>query len=319
VKSTLNGDLRRFTVDETITFAQLNVLLQNLYRIDTSTLGLHYVDEEGDDISITSDIELSEAVRVAVTSKPSILRVNLNREVVKVEVKVEVPSLEEESGEVGKEGGLEGSSHCVVYIQGVPKIIKLKEPTLVDQKEEKKDNQLHNEKIMNMITKAKEQSTTKQPQTTTTTPTTVLSVPYPVLSNSVPVEDILLNINDAKRCSELSESIAKLCLQDSTAIFNSTSALCDAISQESRSLSKATSLNIHNLPFLSPPPRLLFEDSKACMSECDALVASTMESSKMYTDSMRALQNESIMLMREMLLKDVEDVQAQIRIATKNM
>jgi len=337
VKTNLDGDLRRFTVEESITFSEILQLLQNLYRLEENDVSLHYHDEEGDEIAITSDLEMTEAVRLSLETRPNILRVNLKRvpsaqvkrdtetkrEVVKVEVPVTVKGDEIRIGEVNEASTTSGmnleGSHCVVYIQGVPKVIKLKEPTPVETEcKEKKDSQTHHDRLMIMLNKAKEQAKTQTPTPTRTQPSIPLSTT--VLSKQFPVKDIIENIGDAQKCSELSESIARLCLKDSDDLAKETSEISNKISLESRNLSKATSLDIqsssspHTYSYTS-----LSESSKQVLSETDALVANTIATSRQMTETTKALQNESINVMRELLTRDVEEVQTQIRLATRNL
>lgn len=73
IKSNLDGDLRRFTIDPSAPFDELCKLLAKLYQKEIGTFDLRYQDEEGDQIRMTSDLEFKEACRVC---KP-ILRLSL--------------------------------------------------------------------------------------------------------------------------------------------------------------------------------------------------------------------------------------------------
>lgn len=78
VKSDLNGDLRRFSLEDEATLEALSGLLLLLYP--TEELGhyrIKYKDDEGDLLSITSTTELHEAIRVTRTVSPPILRLTL--------------------------------------------------------------------------------------------------------------------------------------------------------------------------------------------------------------------------------------------------
>jgi len=168
-----------------------------------------------------------------------------------------------------------------------------------------------------MLNKAKEQAKTQ----TQTQPTVPLSTT--VLSKQIPVKDSIYNLGDGQKCSELSDSIARLCLKDSDDLAKETSEISDKISLESRNLSKATSLDIQSSSTKGAPYTYTYsglsESSKQALSETDALVANTIAISQQMTETTKALQNESINVMRELLTRDVEEVQTQIRLATRNL
>jgi hypothetical protein len=75
VKSVLKDDIRRFSVNVNCSWTFFLDIISKLYDSDITTLHVTYRDEEGDDIAITSDDELLEAIRLAGGSKPPILRV----------------------------------------------------------------------------------------------------------------------------------------------------------------------------------------------------------------------------------------------------
>jgi hypothetical protein len=67
VKITYNNDLRRISIDNSGTFAVLHETIANLYRIpteDREIMEIHYIDDEGDKVCISSDIELKEALYI---------------------------------------------------------------------------------------------------------------------------------------------------------------------------------------------------------------------------------------------------------------
>jgi len=74
IKSSFDGDLRRFTVDTTTNFDTFCTLLKNLYKRSCPLL-VKYIDEEGDQISLTNDFDFAEALRLASTTQPAVLRV----------------------------------------------------------------------------------------------------------------------------------------------------------------------------------------------------------------------------------------------------
>jgi len=77
VKTSLNDDIRRFSVKDDCTWSDFKLLMHKLYEVDVSTYRITYKDEEGDDLSITTDEELQEGLRLANQMKPAILRVTL--------------------------------------------------------------------------------------------------------------------------------------------------------------------------------------------------------------------------------------------------
>eukprot|EP01127_Copromyxa_protea_P011059 TRINITY_DN2752_c0_g1_i1.p1 TRINITY_DN2752_c0_g1~~TRINITY_DN2752_c0_g1_i1.p1 ORF type:complete len:361 (+),score=75.76 TRINITY_DN2752_c0_g1_i1:58-1140(+) len=77
VKSDLNGDLRRFSVEDSTSFEDFSLLLVQLYPTQ-QMYKIKYKDDEGDWLSITSTPELHEAIRITKLGSPSILRVSLD-------------------------------------------------------------------------------------------------------------------------------------------------------------------------------------------------------------------------------------------------
>jgi hypothetical protein len=75
VKSVLKDDIRRFSVNINCTWSFFSETISKMYDSEITSLRITYRDEEGDDIAITSDDELLEAIRLAGESKPPILRV----------------------------------------------------------------------------------------------------------------------------------------------------------------------------------------------------------------------------------------------------
>jgi hypothetical protein len=79
VKSVLKEDIRRFSVNVNCTWLFFTETISKLYDSEITSLHVTYRDEEGDDIAITSDDELSEAIRLAGDSKPPILRILISK------------------------------------------------------------------------------------------------------------------------------------------------------------------------------------------------------------------------------------------------
>jgi len=73
VKVKYGEDTRRVTLDATPTFTDLNNLLCKLFNL--SQFNVKYLDDDGDLVTLSSDIELNEAIKVA--SKDSVLRLFL--------------------------------------------------------------------------------------------------------------------------------------------------------------------------------------------------------------------------------------------------
>jgi len=70
IKTTFNGDIRRFRCDSKATFNQLCTVISNLYMLKSFII--KYVDDEGDFISVTSTTELAESFRLAsMTNSPA--------------------------------------------------------------------------------------------------------------------------------------------------------------------------------------------------------------------------------------------------------
>jgi len=80
VKAKLGDQIRRFNIEEGSDFGVLVSLLEKIFpqkEIFTSIFDLKYLDEENDYIPINSTEELKEAIRVAKSLQPPILRITL--------------------------------------------------------------------------------------------------------------------------------------------------------------------------------------------------------------------------------------------------
>jgi len=76
IKVAYLDDMRRFSVPETISFADFMADLVRLFKLQHAG-AVKYIDDEGDAIVIASDDELREAFRLAREQKPPILRVSI--------------------------------------------------------------------------------------------------------------------------------------------------------------------------------------------------------------------------------------------------
>jgi len=73
IKANMNGDFRRFTVNKnTVTFTPLYQVLCNLYK--QNDLIIKYLDDEGDKITISTDEELTELIRLTKVAKSNVIR-----------------------------------------------------------------------------------------------------------------------------------------------------------------------------------------------------------------------------------------------------
>jgi len=93
IKSRYGDDLRRFAVPLSCSFEVLCAKLTKSYTLNTTSFIIKYVDDEGDQISITSTEELTEAFRLCKEQKPPILHLNIFQTQNKIE---QVPIIKEE-------------------------------------------------------------------------------------------------------------------------------------------------------------------------------------------------------------------------------
>jgi hypothetical protein len=84
VKIMLNGEMRRFRIEENASFEQFYVLLKNLFCKENLDLyHIQYVDSDGDNVTVSCTMELEEAILQAKQISPSspILRLSLTNRV----------------------------------------------------------------------------------------------------------------------------------------------------------------------------------------------------------------------------------------------
>jgi hypothetical protein len=74
VKTNLNGDLRRFTLNNhEQRLLTVKKILAKLYKIPITSFKISYSDEDGDTVTLSSNAELSEAVEeVRRTGQPAL-------------------------------------------------------------------------------------------------------------------------------------------------------------------------------------------------------------------------------------------------------
>jgi hypothetical protein len=65
IKAELKDDIRRFSTPSNITFADLQSRLRQLYGLSAQTISLKYVDDEKDLVTLSTQDEMEEALRVA--------------------------------------------------------------------------------------------------------------------------------------------------------------------------------------------------------------------------------------------------------------
>jgi len=75
IKVSLAEDIRRISVDLAVSFSELTNLVHQLFSItEKDRYSLLYIDNEEDNIKLSSDVELEEAKRVTSKSEPKTLR-----------------------------------------------------------------------------------------------------------------------------------------------------------------------------------------------------------------------------------------------------
>jgi hypothetical protein len=74
VKIKYGEDTRRITIDYTPRFVDLSKMLRQLFGSIGSTFVIKYLDDEGDLVSLSSDLELKEALSVSTKQTTQVLR-----------------------------------------------------------------------------------------------------------------------------------------------------------------------------------------------------------------------------------------------------
>jgi len=79
IKASFGEDIRRFSVDRTINFTSLTNLVNQLFHLtDKNGSTLMYIDNEGDFIKLSTEVELEEAKRCTTKSENTTLRLQVN-------------------------------------------------------------------------------------------------------------------------------------------------------------------------------------------------------------------------------------------------
>ncbi|KAJ3431583.1 protein clmp1 [Anaeramoeba flamelloides] len=76
IKTVLNKDIRRFSLKPNSRIEEFQLIVQEIYKIPTSYI-VDYLDNEGDHITVTNQLEFEEALHVAHTIRPKIIRFNI--------------------------------------------------------------------------------------------------------------------------------------------------------------------------------------------------------------------------------------------------
>jgi len=75
IKTDLNGDLRRITLTDSFSYRDLLKNLADIYHIDTKDYTIKYTDDDDDKVTISSEVEFVEALRL----NASTLRITISK------------------------------------------------------------------------------------------------------------------------------------------------------------------------------------------------------------------------------------------------
>jgi hypothetical protein len=103
VKAVHGGDTRRFAYDPALKFAGLKEEVKARFGLTDDNLKLTFKDDEGELCLVTGDTELAEAVRIASTLKPPILRVHIEVLVEGVKAKNGEDAVQDNLGESARQ------------------------------------------------------------------------------------------------------------------------------------------------------------------------------------------------------------------------
>lgn len=82
IKITDGKDIRRYTAnDKDLTYACVTKYVQDMFNLWGKAFKMKYKDDEGDLITVSTDVELSEAVELALKQEPSVLRISIDNAV----------------------------------------------------------------------------------------------------------------------------------------------------------------------------------------------------------------------------------------------
>lgn len=78
IKITDGKDIRRFTANvDDLTYTCVTKYVQDMFNLWGKVFRMKYKDDEGDLITVSTDVELSEAVEIALKQDPSVLRISI--------------------------------------------------------------------------------------------------------------------------------------------------------------------------------------------------------------------------------------------------
>jgi len=326
VKSNLAGDLRRFSMDPDITFPQFCALLARLYDLpppgSSSALLVKYTDEEGDLLSLTNDVELSEAVRVTKSSKTPILRVTLSLRVQPVQSVQPVQPVQPVQSLQPQ------PQPPVVYIQGKP-FVPSSNPAKPDWEDLKKST-VATTVIIHKQRQPEELSAPADDQTESNarvpTPQPLVVTPVVIIQ---PHSDVLQQQqNLASMCASLAESISRVCSDTSNSLMKETNRLSQLTTEGVQETSTNTSKDMSNTSSqsvftLAECTRKEMERlSDQAILDVNSFVASTTAASRSVSDSTFssiadipgdtiARQNEALHGLESQLARDVAEVVRQ--------
>lgn len=78
LKVKFGDSVRRFSIDDNETFDSLQALLVSKFPAAHAPLSLHYIDDDGDVVMLSSNPELAELFRLYLSSNMSVLRLTIN-------------------------------------------------------------------------------------------------------------------------------------------------------------------------------------------------------------------------------------------------
>jgi len=233
VKTSLNEDIRRFSVKEDCSWSNFKQLMYKLYDVDVTGYRITYKDEEGDDLSITTDEELKEGLRIASEMNPPILRVTL---------KMTNPlSSSHNMASSISSLSLSSSSIPVVYVSGRAFV-----PTTVVKPKQYGPKKCSPEDTWSLILQPTPDSLDTQidiPISQTTSDVYIEKESSSSTVTRVPSSPLVVVINpDSKKLSlaeltaSIAESISNMVLESSDSVLKNSAAFSDAVIRDTRAI-----------------------------------------------------------------------------------
>jgi len=317
VKSNFDGDLRRFTVDPSITFAAFCALLAKVYDREQSSFTIKYTAEEGVPLRLTSDMVLKEAFRITSSMKTPILRLTLSA------------AISQPKSEKSNPPNPTANPLPIVYIQGKPYVpsvpvkpdweslkkccgttvattVLVSKPQPQPQANEEDSDTESDGEIL-----APAAQTPASPQSFVVAPVVIVQ---PTDSDSA----VRQQENLASMCSNLAESIARVCMDSSNALMLQTNELSQSMAEgvqetsasTSRDMSAFSSRSVYSLDDATRQEMTKLSDQ--VLKDVDSFVTSTIDSSNQFSDSVLFsidnIPSDTIHLQDEAL----KDLQAQL-------